>query len=145
MASEAQLREKLRKIEALFAGAATPGEKAAAGAAAQRIREQFETASRTEQLKEYKFSIVDPWARQLFIALCRRYGLRPFRYSRMHRQSVLVKGPPSVIGHVLWPEFQELSAALTAHLTAITSKIIREEVHEAEQDADEIEDPRALP
>ena len=32
------LREKLRKIEALFAGAATPGEKAAAGAAAERIR-----------------------------------------------------------------------------------------------------------
>lgn len=32
------LRDKLRKIEALFAGAATPGEKAAAGAAAERIR-----------------------------------------------------------------------------------------------------------
>jgi hypothetical protein len=144
MASEDQLREKLRKIEALFAGAGTPGERAAAGAAAERIRKQFETASRTERLEEYKFSVVDPWARQLFIALCRRYGLKPFRYSRMHRQTVVVKGPPSVIDRVLWPEFQELSAALTAHLSAITSKIIREEVHEAEQDADEIEDPRQL-
>ena len=36
--AEARLCEKLRKIEALFAGAGTPGEKAAAGAAADRIR-----------------------------------------------------------------------------------------------------------
>jgi hypothetical protein len=36
-AAEAGLREKLRKIEALFAGAATAGEKAAADAAAKRI------------------------------------------------------------------------------------------------------------
>ena len=32
------LRDKLRKIEALFAGAATAGERAAAGAAAERDR-----------------------------------------------------------------------------------------------------------
>lgn len=35
------LRDKLCKIEALFAGAATAGEKAAAGAAAERIRERL--------------------------------------------------------------------------------------------------------
>ena len=49
MTSEDRLREKLRKIEALFAGAATPGERAAAGAAAERIRLQFETASKTDR------------------------------------------------------------------------------------------------
>ena len=56
MTAEDRLREKLRKIEALFAGAATPGERAAAGAAAERIRLQFETASKTERLEEFKFS-----------------------------------------------------------------------------------------
>jgi hypothetical protein len=35
--SEERLREKLRKIEALYAGATTAGEKSAAGAAAERI------------------------------------------------------------------------------------------------------------
>ena len=39
MSSELSLREKLRKIEVLFAGAATVGEKVAAGAAAERIRD----------------------------------------------------------------------------------------------------------
>ena len=39
MAADAVLRDKLHKIEALFAGATIVGEKAAAGAAADRIRQ----------------------------------------------------------------------------------------------------------
>jgi len=41
MTPEEALRDKLRKIEALFAGAATDGEKAASGAAAKRIRRRL--------------------------------------------------------------------------------------------------------
>ena len=144
LSSEERLREKLRKIEALYAGAATAGEKTAAGAAAERIRRQFEAISRTEQAEEFKFSITDPWSRQLFIALCRRYGMKPFRYARMHRQTVMVRAPASFVHVTLWPEFEELSRALTSHLNDITKKIIREEVHEATQDADEINEPRQL-
>lgn len=144
LSSEERLRDKLRKIEALYAGAATPGEKSAAGAAADRIRRRFETASSQEEAEEFKFSITDPWSRQLFIALCRRYGLKPFRYARMHRQTVMVRAPASVVHLTLWPEFEELSRALTSHLNEITSRIIREEVHEATQDADEISEPRQL-
>jgi hypothetical protein len=40
MATESQLREKLRKIEALFAGAGTAGERLAAEAALERVRER---------------------------------------------------------------------------------------------------------
>jgi hypothetical protein len=85
MLPEDQLREKLRKIEALYAGAATAGEKSAAGAAAQRIRLHLEAISKKEKAEAFKFSIPDPWSRQLFIALCRRYGINPFRHSRMHQ------------------------------------------------------------
>ncbi|MGB8527816.1 MAG: hypothetical protein WCD75_13445, partial [Rhodoplanes sp.] len=90
MTPEHILRDKLRKIEALFAGAATPGKKAAAGAAAERIRERLGRTAGKEEPVELKFSISDIWSRQLFIALCRRYGLRPFRHRRMHRQTIMV-------------------------------------------------------
>lgn len=142
--SEDRLREKLRKIEALYAGAATAGEKAAASAAADRIRSQFEAASKKERPEEFKFSIPDPWSRQLFTALCRRYGVRPFRYRRAHRQTVMISAPASFVRDVLWPEFEELSDALTLHLFEITEKIIREEVHATSGEADEIEEPRRL-
>ena len=93
MTPEQTLREKLRKIEALFAGAATEGERVAAGAAAERIRDRLGLAAGKEKEIEMKFSISDVWSRQLFVALCRRYGLRPFRYRRMHRQSIIILAP----------------------------------------------------
>ena len=140
MSREQLLREKLRKIEALFAGAATEGEKIAAGAAAERIRERLDQATGTEKTVETKFSVPDIWSRQLFLALSRRYGVRPFRYRRMHRQSIIVWAPKSFIDQVLWPEFEELSAALTDYLSEITERVIREEVHGETGDADEIDE-----
>ena len=144
MDAEQRLREKLRKIETLFAGAATAGEKAAAGAAAERIRRQFAESGAREAAEEFKFSIPDPWSRQLFTALCRRYGLRPFRYTRMHRQTVMVRAPASVINRTLWPEFEQLGAALSAHLLTITDRIIREEVYATTGEAEEIPEPALL-
>ena len=144
MADDSGLREKLRKIEALFSGAKTPGEKAAAGAAAERIRLHLKDTSGREADIEYKFSLSDPWSRQLFVALCRRYGLRPFRYPRQRRQTIVVKAPRSFIEATLWPEFQQLDAALVAYLAEITEKIIREEVHGETGEAEEIPEPRAL-
>ena len=144
MTPEQSLREKLRKIEALFAGAATEGEKVAAGAAAERIRNRLGQAAGKEKEIEVKFSISDVWSRQLFVALCRRYGLRPFRYRRMHRQTIIIKAPKSFVEQVLWPEFEELSAALTAYLSEITERVIREEVHGETGDADEVDEPRQI-
>lgn len=144
MREEDLLREKLRKIEALFAGAGTAGERAAAGAAAERLREKLKSTELKEAAVEMKFSISDPWARQLFLALARRYGLRPYRYPRMHRQTIMVKGPPSFLQQVLWPQFQQLSRELTTFLDSITQRVISEEVFGNTADADEVAEPRKL-
>lgn len=144
MSEEDLLREKLRKIEALFAGAATPGERAAAGAAAERLREKLKVTELNEKPIEMRFSIPDPWARQLFTALARRYGLKPYRFPRMHRQTILLKGPPSFLEGVLWPEFQELSRELRTFLADITRRVISEEVFRDTADAEEVPEPKKL-
>ena len=120
------------------------GEKAAAGAAAERIRERLGKAEGTEKAVELKFSIPDLWSRQLFVALCRRYGLRPYRHPRMHRQSIMIKAPQSFIEQTLWLEFQELNAALVAYLSEITEKVIREEVHGETGEAEEVVEPTRI-
>ena len=144
MSPEQNLRDKLRKIEALFAGAATAGEKSAAGAAAERIRSRLGQAAKTEAAVEMRFSIPDVWSRKLFIALCRRYGLRPFRHRRMHRQSIIIKAPKSFTEKVLWSEFLELDAALVSYLAEITDKVIREAVHGEVGEAEEIDEPAQI-
>ena len=138
---ESELKAKLRKIEALFAGAGTRGERAAAGAAAQRIKERLKQVADTEPPTEMQFNLRNPWSHRLFVALCRRYGIRPYRYRRMRYTSVCARAPRSFLDSVLWPEFQELDAALAAHLSDITDRIIREEVYRDVGDADEVDEP----
>ena len=144
MTNEEALREKLRKIEALLAGAAGPGEKAAADAAAQRIRGRLRDAQAEAKPEDIKVSVPDIWSQKLFIALCRRYGLKPFPYRRMHRQSLIVRAPRSFVDAVLWPEFQQLSSALTAYIAEITNRMIREEIHGDMADSDELDEPRQI-
>ena len=60
MTSEEQLRARLRKLEVLFAGATTPGERVAAEAALGRIKARLAEARRTAPAVELQFSIADP-------------------------------------------------------------------------------------
>jgi hypothetical protein len=138
------LREKLRKIEALFAGAGTAGERDAAEAALQRVRARLVELERKDLPVEMQFSLGDQWSRKLFLALCRRYGLEPYRLYRQRVTTVMLKVPRAFVDQVLWPEFQELDAALAQYLNEVTNRIIRDEVHRDTSEAAEIKQ-QALP
>lgn len=142
--SEAELRDKLRKIEALFAGAATDGERLAAGAAAERIRASLAEVSASEAAIEMRFTIHDAWSRRLFVALARRYGLSPYRQRRMQRQTLMIKAPRSFLEGVLWPEFQEANRALVAYLGDVTERVIREEIHGGGDDVEEVDEVKKI-
>ena len=142
--NESEIREKLRKIEALFARAGTQGERAAAQAAAERIRARLSEAQRSDRSIEMRFSLGDPWSRQLFVALCRRYGLKPYRYRRQRRTTVMLKVPERFVDDVLWPEFQELNQVLVDYLSQVTERIISEEVFAKTDDAEEVDEPSRI-
>lgn len=129
MTLEQELRQKLRRIEALYAGATTEGERLAAAAAMDRIRKRLHETERTEAAIEMKFTLADEWSRKLFVALCRRYGLHPYRYRRQRHTTVMVRAPESFLMGTLWPEYREISAALQDYLQEATDRIIREEVY----------------
>jgi len=135
--TEQQLREKLRKITALFEGAATAGERQAAAAAIDRIRQALAATVKTQPLPEIQFSMPDQWQRRLFTALCRRYGIDPYRYKRQRHTTVIIRAPRDFVDKTLWPEFAELQAALYAYLNEATERIIREEVFGDAADARE--------
>lgn len=87
---EGTLLEKLRKIEALHAGTKVDGEREAARRAAERIRARLAEIRGREQDEVLVYRLADPWTRRLFVALCRRYGLKPYReagrrYTLQHR------------------------------------------------------------
>lgn len=128
MTTEQELREKLRKIAALFEGATTAGERDAAAAALSRVRAALSATEKTEPSLEFNFRLPDRWNRRLFLALCRRYGLRPYRYPRQRHSSVVVRAPKSFVNGTLWPEYLEIAHALDEYLNEATERIIRDEV-----------------
>ncbi len=143
--NEPEVRAKLRKIEALFARAGTDGERVAAEAAAERIRARLGEYQDTEGPIDMKFSLRDVWSRQLFVALSRRYGLKPYRYPRQRRTTVMLSAPERFINETLWPEFQELNQVLVDYLSRVTDRIIREEVFSQTSEAQEVDEPQGLP
>lgn len=144
MTIEDQLRERLRKVEALYFGAATAGERDAAGAAAARLKAKLDESSRRDPPIEMKFTVPDQWSVRLFIALCRRYGLKPYRYPRQHRTTIMVRAPRHFLEGVLWREFLELHDDLSEYLEQTTERVIRDAVHADTTDAETEAEPIGL-
>ena len=141
---EEKLIERLRSIERLFAGATTPGERTAAAGALNRVRQHLTELQETDPATEFKFTLGDGWTRRLFMALLRRHGIKPYRYSGQRRTTVMARVPRRFVDETLWPEFEKLSATLRSFLNDITERIIRESVFADDSEADEVSEPRGL-
>jgi hypothetical protein len=142
--TEQDLIEKLRKIERLFSGASTEGERDAAESALNRIRERLKSVEKIEKPEEYKFSLSDQWNRKLFLALLRRYGIRPYRLPRQRYTTVMANVPKSFVDNTLWPEYLELSGVLESYINEITDKVIRNNIFEDSSEASVVEESKRL-
>ena len=139
--NESILIEKLMKIEALFAGATTPGERLSADLARQRILMRLKNLLPEDPPIEYKFTFVDMWSRKVFVALLRRYDLKPYRYYRQRYTTVMVQVPESFVNETLWPEFEKINSELGEYLEDITERVVKQVLHEDSSDAEVVEEP----
>ncbi len=46
----------------------------------------------------------DMWPRRVFVALLRRYGIRPYRYRRQRYTTVMAKVSQRFVDDTLWPQ-----------------------------------------
>lgn len=138
MNTEIDLIEKLKRIEALFAGAATEGERDAAENALQRMRDRLKKVQEADPPVEFKFTMADLWSRKLFVALLRRYEIKPYRYYRQRYTTVMAKVSTKFVNETLWPEFQELNKILRSYLEDITNRVISESIHTDSSEAEVI-------
>ncbi len=123
-----RLRERLSKLEALFARAGTAGERAAAGAAIERLQGRA-GGTRADPEVELKFSLPDPWSVRLFVAVCRKHGVRPYRYARQRRTTVMVRVQERAFDRLVWAEFSDLQTALELYFEETVDHLITEAMH----------------
>lgn len=141
---EATLRTRLERIEALFAGATTPGERVAAGEAKRRILERLASLVRQDPPIEMRFTLTDVWARKLLLALLRRYELQPYRRRGQRYTTVMVRAPRRFVEETLWPEYEQLASTLRAYLDEVTDRVVTEALHRDNSEAAEVAAPALL-
>ena len=139
--NESILMDKLQKIEALFAGAATEGERVSAELARERILKRLHEIIREDPPVEYKFTFRDMWSRKVFVTLLRRYDLRPYRYYRQRHTTVMAQIPKHFVEETLWPEFQKINEELVGYLEDVTDRVVRSVLHEDSSEAAVVENP----
>jgi len=128
----------------LFAGATTPGERVAAGEARRRILERLSRIEREDPPVEFRFTLADAYSRKVFLALLRRYELKPYRRRGQRQTTVMVRAPARFVEETLWPEFQQLAATLRGYLDEVTERIVAAALHRDSSDAAEV-NSAALP
>ena len=125
MLDDEELRAKLAKVEALFRRAGSAGERAAAGAAMDRLQDRLGGPGRDREPEvELQFSLPDMWSVRLFIAICRKHGVRPYRYARQRRTTVMVQAREAVFDRLVWPEFSRLQTELESYFEDVTDHLI---------------------
>jgi hypothetical protein len=142
---EAKLREKLARIEALFAGATTEGERVAAAEARRRIQLRLQSVEQRDPPVEHRLTVADAWSRKVLLAMLRRYDLKPYRYRNQRHTTVMVKASVSFVNETLWPEFQQISAALRSYVDQLTERVLADVFQGDTSEATEVATPRQLP
>jgi hypothetical protein len=100
------LADKIRKVEALLARAATEGERQAAFLARQRLLQKV------DQLPvEYTVTNGSHWKKRLFVAICAKHNLHTYRYKGQKHTTTMVRVTKGFMDLVLWPEFKQYAEA----------------------------------
>lgn len=127
------LIERIKKIEALIIGASTEGEKKAAESAKERILRKYPEIEIHKNPLEYRLSTDNEWNKKLLLALCRKYGIKPYRYHRQKYTTVMVNINEEFLNNVLWKEYVEYSKLLSVLVEEITNEMISK-IHKHEEE-----------
>ena len=113
------IADKIRKIEALIAGAKSDGERQAAEFAKQRLQEKI-----TAQPLEYTVRLHSRWEKKLFVAVCSKHGLRTYRYMRQKYTTAMVRVAKPFMDLVLWPEYNKYASILHKLTEEISTDLV---------------------
>ena len=117
----------------------------AAGAARQRILERLKSVEVADPPIEYKFTLGDLWSRRVFVALLRRYDLKPYRYRGQRYTTVMVKASKRFVEETIWPQFQQVSETLHTYLSEVTDRVVSQVLNADLSEAVEVPEQQLLP
>ena len=99
---------------------------AAAGAARGRLQARLglELDPREESETEMQYCLPGAWSVRMFVALCRKHGIRPYRYPRKRCTTVMVRVRQSGCEETVGEELRMLHRELTANFSEMVDHLI---------------------
>jgi len=125
--------ERIKKVEALISWAKSDWEKNAAMAAKERIFKKYPELDIKNNIVEYTIKTQDSWHKKLFVAICRKYNIKPYRYYRQKYTTVMIKINEVFLHEILWKEYLEYSEILEELISWITDEVINK-IHKEENE-----------
>jgi hypothetical protein len=93
---------------------------------------------------EYQFTTTDAWSKRLFLAVLRRYDLKPYRYRALRRTTVTVNVSKRLVDETLWPHYQRAAGELRQHLDEVASRVIEGALDANCKEPEEREQPQRI-
>jgi hypothetical protein len=137
MLSELGLIDKLQKIEALYRGATTAGEKAAAAQVMANVQNKLESYRQEEKPTEWTLRVNNYFEKRLLKAILTKHGLSSYRYHGQRHTTLKVMATKSMINKVVWPQYTEMSEVLRSYFDEVTNDVIKRSMGQEESE-DEI-------
>lgn len=137
MLSELGLIDKLQKIEALYLGATTAGERAAAAQVMANVQNKLESYRQEEKTTEWTLTVENQFEKRLLKAILAKHGLSVYRYPRQRYTTLKVMATKATINTIIWPQYLEMCKVLESYLDEVTSDVIKKSMGQ-ENSEDEI-------
>lgn len=114
------IADKLQKIQALIDSVSSESKRQAAELTKHRLHGRVK-----DNPTEFKIINNSEWETTLFNAICKKHGLRTYRYPRQKYTTTMVRVNKSILDDVLWPEYQKYIALLQEMFDEIANDFIR--------------------
>ena len=81
----------------------------------------------------------------MLLALARRYGIKPYRYKRQRRTTLVIRASERFLQETFLPQYDQMVDTLYDHLDTVTERVLAAVLDSDKSDAPVVDDrPRQL-
>jgi hypothetical protein len=113
---EDALVRRLDELERMVAGSGPMGGEA--------CRAELAARRKSEPDSEFRLSLPTPTSQLVFLTLCRRYGLQPYRASKQRKSTISVRAPQGFVYDVLQPRVEAMVVEIEEATVAAVGRIM---------------------
>jgi hypothetical protein len=119
---EKDLIGSFHSIERKYAG--RPGNEGITDQPKEQITARLQESASAPDVEEFQCNMKHEWETFIFHALLKRYGIKPYRYRKQRKTTILVRVSKAAMNGLLWPIFTDVAAELSARFTVVTTTLL---------------------